>query len=282
MINKFIKKPIPIEAIQLVETKECLKKLKEFCKPREFIIEPSKNKDEFIYIIETLEGNHKADVGDWIIKGIEGECYPCKEYIFNKSYDLYKKRLKMKADRYEQFLKEVKINGLFLKNIDEPSYELCKEAVTQNGLAIEYSPFKTRELHKIAIDQNVSSIQYIAKPCNAIIYHTLKKSGLAIMHIQKATDNMKFFAISHYPEAIRCIHDKSKDMILEAYRRDGSLFSSQYDNTSEMIDVAKRQREQEKVILVPRLDKISKRNEKFTYEKLANFFDEDNNITFKG
>lgn len=36
--------------------------------------------------IETLEGTMIADVGDFIIKGIEGEFYPCKPDIFKKTY----------------------------------------------------------------------------------------------------------------------------------------------------------------------------------------------------
>ena len=32
--------------------------------------------------IETLEGTMRADVGDFIIKGVKGECYPCKPDIF--------------------------------------------------------------------------------------------------------------------------------------------------------------------------------------------------------
>lgn len=44
--------------------------------------EPSK---PFI-IIPTLEGDHKANVGDVIIKGIKGECYPCKRDIFDLTY----------------------------------------------------------------------------------------------------------------------------------------------------------------------------------------------------
>ena len=39
-------------------------------------------------IIPTLEGNMKASPGDWIIKGVEGEYYPCKDDIFRKTYDL--------------------------------------------------------------------------------------------------------------------------------------------------------------------------------------------------
>ena len=37
--------------------------------------------------IETLEGTHRANIGDYIIKGIAGEFYPCKPDIFEKSYE---------------------------------------------------------------------------------------------------------------------------------------------------------------------------------------------------
>lgn len=38
-------------------------------------------------IISTLEGPMKADIGDFIIKGIKGEVYPCKPDIFKDTYD---------------------------------------------------------------------------------------------------------------------------------------------------------------------------------------------------
>ena len=37
--------------------------------------------------IDTLEGTVKAEIGDYIIKGINGEFYPCKPDIFEKTYD---------------------------------------------------------------------------------------------------------------------------------------------------------------------------------------------------
>ena len=37
--------------------------------------------------IETLEGVMHADLGDWIIRGIKGEFYPCKPDIFEATYD---------------------------------------------------------------------------------------------------------------------------------------------------------------------------------------------------
>jgi len=36
--------------------------------------------------IHTLEGDMTADVGDWLITGVEGEQYPCKPDIFEKTY----------------------------------------------------------------------------------------------------------------------------------------------------------------------------------------------------
>lgn len=38
-------------------------------------------------IISTLEGLHWADLGDWIIRGVQGEFYPCKPEIFAESYE---------------------------------------------------------------------------------------------------------------------------------------------------------------------------------------------------
>ncbi len=37
-------------------------------------------------LIPTLEGNHIASVGDYIIRGVDGECYPCKPDIFIETY----------------------------------------------------------------------------------------------------------------------------------------------------------------------------------------------------
>ena len=39
-------------------------------------------------IIPTLEGDHRADIDDWVIKGIAGEFYPCKPDIFAETYEV--------------------------------------------------------------------------------------------------------------------------------------------------------------------------------------------------
>lgn len=85
---KYKKKPVIIEAIQLLNNnssiEECLKFIYNV-----FItdddIETIKN-DKHIRI-QTLEGDMKASFGDYIIKGVNGEFYPCKPDIFEKTYE---------------------------------------------------------------------------------------------------------------------------------------------------------------------------------------------------
>lgn len=38
-------------------------------------------------VIDTLEGEHLAHAGDWIIRGVQGEFYPCKPDIFEATYE---------------------------------------------------------------------------------------------------------------------------------------------------------------------------------------------------
>lgn len=83
---KFRKKPVVIEAIQWNATFE---RYNEICK---FVGESlqtnycGNSQPQLIYI-KTLEGEHTASPNDWIIKGIKGECYPCKPDIFEATYE---------------------------------------------------------------------------------------------------------------------------------------------------------------------------------------------------
>lgn len=81
-MQKFRKKPVVIEAVQITD--------KTFDDPhpnpehlKGVIYDPQAR---CVYI-NTLEGTHRGDVGDWIIRGIKGELYPCKPDIFDATYD---------------------------------------------------------------------------------------------------------------------------------------------------------------------------------------------------
>ena len=94
MIKKYIKKPVEIEAIQLKEDNiiEVFDFLDEANYKETKSAEELENFSQMIlkqgYIeIETLEGYVKASFGDYIIKGVKGEFYPCKPDIFQATYE---------------------------------------------------------------------------------------------------------------------------------------------------------------------------------------------------
>lgn len=86
MVQKYRKKPVVIEAIQFIVNPEggCDHNWYE-CE--EFIGKECKWQDGRP-TINTLEGLFIVSHGDYIIKGVNGEFYPCKPDIFEKSYEL--------------------------------------------------------------------------------------------------------------------------------------------------------------------------------------------------
>ena len=81
-MTKFRKRPEIIEAIQW--TGRNWKSLDRFIgfKTRHELFECG-----HIIVVKTLEGNRDALPGDWIIKGVKGELYPCKPDIFEATYE---------------------------------------------------------------------------------------------------------------------------------------------------------------------------------------------------
>lgn len=87
---KYRKKPIVIEAIQW--TGDNLQEIIDFIGLQNFTVDyllclkDNTAKPERL-IIDTLEGSMLANIGDYIVKGIKGEYYPCKEDIFKEIYE---------------------------------------------------------------------------------------------------------------------------------------------------------------------------------------------------
>lgn len=85
---KFRKKPVIIEAIQFVDNMKNLVDIHKFVgEDNSTVREDFSDRDNPVLKIETLEGTMTASVGDWIIKGVNGEFYPCKPDIFEKTYE---------------------------------------------------------------------------------------------------------------------------------------------------------------------------------------------------
>lgn len=81
---KYRKKPVVVEAVQFIDNPNSIEDLSRFMD--ETVI--SYAGEEPVVLIKTLEGTMMANVGDWIIKGVNGEFYPCKPDIFEKTYEM--------------------------------------------------------------------------------------------------------------------------------------------------------------------------------------------------
>lgn len=79
----FQKKPIAVEAFKL--TPDSMKHVLSWCGGEPHSSEPKRGITGIS--INTLEGTMVAVWGDWIIKGIKGEFYPCKLEIFEATYE---------------------------------------------------------------------------------------------------------------------------------------------------------------------------------------------------
>lgn len=90
IMMKYIKNPIPVEAIEyrrgLEDGFDDIKVAIEFGLDIQNYVSPV-NSDK-VPFIKTLEGKHYICKGDYIITGVDGERYPCKKNIFLKTYTL--------------------------------------------------------------------------------------------------------------------------------------------------------------------------------------------------
>ncbi|HUV64116.1 MAG TPA: hypothetical protein VMW24_09465 [Sedimentisphaerales bacterium] len=87
---KYRKKPVVIDAFQWTGGPDQTE-------DPEWIVEAIKNRSvrfaridelDVTMMIDTLEGTMSARIGDYIIRGIQGELYPCKPDIFERTYEL--------------------------------------------------------------------------------------------------------------------------------------------------------------------------------------------------
>lgn len=85
---KFRKKPVVIDAWLWDETHATLNVLQDAgMKPGGHSGHAMRPNECTNLTIRTLEGSMRADKGDWIIKGVKGEFYPCKPDIFKATYE---------------------------------------------------------------------------------------------------------------------------------------------------------------------------------------------------
>lgn len=86
---KFRKKPILIEAIQYVGTVESNREIIDWTRDSAtpaYVDKYDPVAGNVLYI-NTLEGTFVIRSGDWVVKGVKGEFYPCDKEIFEMTYE---------------------------------------------------------------------------------------------------------------------------------------------------------------------------------------------------
>lgn len=99
MSDKYRKKPVVIEALAWSQNdREMFNFLggdpDDYMESQNDNFYIDHNKVKGGLVIKTLEGEHIANIGDFIIKGVAGEFYPCKPKIFVKTYECVEEEVK--------------------------------------------------------------------------------------------------------------------------------------------------------------------------------------------
>lgn len=86
--KRFRKRPVEVEAMQLVGTTEgCNRVLAWIGTHHGAAVRSNRRNPANGIFVNTLEGSVHASAGDWIIRGVAGEFYPCKPDIFEQTYE---------------------------------------------------------------------------------------------------------------------------------------------------------------------------------------------------
>jgi hypothetical protein len=81
VIGRYRKKPVEIEAARV--TYDNAEEIADWCGAKVHGTSAGRP----LLLIDTLEGVMRGDEGDWIIRGVKGEFYPCKPDIFAATYE---------------------------------------------------------------------------------------------------------------------------------------------------------------------------------------------------
>ncbi len=92
-MSKYRKRPVTVEAKQWDGTEASADEIADWVnasdEPSLILVVDRRAKDGPLISMSiiTLEGNMEVSPGDWVIRGVEGEFYPCKPGIFDKTYE---------------------------------------------------------------------------------------------------------------------------------------------------------------------------------------------------
>jgi len=86
--KKYRSKPVVIKAMRFLDRDSATEIIRMTTGIREeMTIDPQNGNIVACLLVDTLEGEMQANLGDWIIIGTQGEAYPCKDVVFQQKYE---------------------------------------------------------------------------------------------------------------------------------------------------------------------------------------------------
>ena len=149
-MQKFVKKPVVVEAIQYNGIN--ITEIESFVGAKLPTVWTS---DDTQLIIPTLEGNMKVSKGDYIIKGIKGEFYPCKPDVFKSTYNVVEDNNGILSEGEKRIRTTFNVSAL--KTVDSAK-QLMAEAINllsrdQNDVAsYYYDNLNTTQYRELSVD----------------------------------------------------------------------------------------------------------------------------------
>lgn len=80
-IRKLRKKPVVIEGVQFIDNPDQGRDIARWCAGQY-------DEENHQVLVNTIEGTMAAGIGWWVLKGVEGEFYPCKDSVLQATYEV--------------------------------------------------------------------------------------------------------------------------------------------------------------------------------------------------
>lgn len=149
---KYMKKLIIVDAVQW--TGNNIEEIKSFLDENGGMYTITDNS----FVINTLEGNMLASLGDYIIKGIHGEFYPCKPDIFKETYDLVNVKINGKINIADNDNTKIIYNKIVRDNVPEIIKEKHEKAIVKYRVITD-----KKELIKALCNKMIEEVNELAK-----------------------------------------------------------------------------------------------------------------------
>lgn len=149
----------------------------------------------------------------------------------------------MISSNYSGYLKQVRQNGLYLKNIDNQTKELCLEAVKQNGLALQYAKFQNDFICLTAINENILAFKYIKNKTHMINLKAVQIDGLLIKEIDESnqTEDIKLASVRQNGFSLKYIRNQTPRICIEAVKQNPLAFNYVKDKTDDICEEVVKQ-----------------------------------------